>query len=314
MHSAIPVWIGLILLGSISISQCRRDFNEDSDEMALDQRDFDPVAREQRYDYETLLKRLSFPRRTCTSGCTPACKADQLCIAPNLCACPNGHISSPCPTQGSSCLCTNTANVDPVLSITFGQGTSQYSTATPASLGFNSKYPQITSKKQVTDGNYAIVNQVPQDFGSWLGGGLDHTTSSSGGTSKGYMMLVNAQNAAGGEILNAKATNLCPGLRYEFYLYVANVVKKGTNIIKPNIQLEVRTATSDNTLLATASTGDVQEQSQMTWIQYGFSFTTPATSVILRLISNAPGGSGDDFAIDDISLVSCSQTNNGVCH
>jgi hypothetical protein len=64
MHSTIFLWAGLILLGLISINQCRRADDEESDEMILNKRSFRPVARHaQRYDYETLLKRMDFQRR-----------------------------------------------------------------------------------------------------------------------------------------------------------------------------------------------------------------------------------------------------------
>jgi len=65
MHSTISIWIGLILLGTISISQCGPVDEEESDEMVLDERDFVPVARrEHAYGYEALLKRLIIQRRT----------------------------------------------------------------------------------------------------------------------------------------------------------------------------------------------------------------------------------------------------------
>ncbi|CAF1556833.1 unnamed protein product [Adineta steineri] len=65
MHSAIFVCIGLILLGSVSISQCRRTYKEESDGMVLGERDFDQVARrEHRYDDEALFQLMGFQRRT----------------------------------------------------------------------------------------------------------------------------------------------------------------------------------------------------------------------------------------------------------
>jgi hypothetical protein len=323
MRVSIFFCAGLLLIGSISISECYPNSNEDAATMLLNlfntrsdasEESFESPASSRSYKWGEERRDMKLRKRTCTGGCTPACKADQLCIAPNLCVCPNGHAISPCPIQSSGlCAPADTANVKPVVSITFGQGTQKYSSATPASLGFHTSYPQLSNKK-VTDGNFAIVNEVPADFSTWLAGGLDHTKGCTGGATKGYMMLVNAAIAPGSEILSAQANNLCIGLRYQFSFYIANVIKSGTNIIKPNIQLQVRTATGAKTLLATESTGDVLEQSPLTWVKYGLSFVTPASSVTLSLISNAPGGSGDDFAIDDVSLVSCSPSNNGVCH
>jgi hypothetical protein len=43
----------------------------------------------------------------------------------------------------------------------------------------------------------------------------------------------------------------------------------------------------------------------MTWLQYGISFRAVSESVTLLMISNAPGGYGNDFAVDDIGFRVC---------
>ncbi|WP_299675885.1 choice-of-anchor L domain-containing protein [uncultured Dokdonia sp.] len=50
-------------------------------------------------------------------------------------------------------------------------------------------------------------------------------------------------------------------------------------------------------------TGDIQNESDLTWIPFTFSFNTAGnTDVQLVLINNATGVCGNDFAIDDISI------------
>jgi hypothetical protein len=44
----------------------------------------------------------------------------------------------------------------------------------------------------------------------------------------------------------------------------------------------------------------------MTWVKYEISFVTPASSVVLLMISNAKGDNGNDTVIDDIQLRICS--------
>jgi hypothetical protein len=58
-------------------------------------------------------------------------------------------------------------------------------------------------------------------------------------------------------------------------------------------------------LLAQVATGNISATQDMTWVKYGLSFTATTTSVTLLLISNAPGGYGNDLAIDDITFRVC---------
>ena len=213
----------------------------------------------------------------------------------------------------SSGLCPagDTANSKLVTSITFGVGTDKYSSALPASFGFATTYNQLNAGP-LTDDHFSFVNEVPADYGVWLGGALDHTQGTDAGGSKGYMMLVGA-DATPGEIFRFSVHNLCLGARYEFAAYVANVVKKGSNLIKPNIRFEVRTGTIDNTLIASVASGDMDEYDTLTWNQYGMSFYTPTTSIVLLMISNSGGGGGNDFVVDDITLRTCASAASGTC-
>ncbi|MES1218139.1 MAG: hypothetical protein ABUT20_21720, partial [Bacteroidota bacterium] len=54
------------------------------------------------------------------------------------------------------------------------------------------------------------------------------------------------------------------------------------------------------------TTGNVKYTGQ--WIKKGFTFLTGAgqTSVTLKLVNNAPGGGGNDWALDDITVATCS--------
>ncbi|CAF3149204.1 unnamed protein product [Rotaria sp. Silwood2] len=149
-------------------------------------------------------------------------------------------------------------------------------------------------------------------YGEWQAGVPDHTENNSTASIKGYMMLIGA-NVNPDQVLNITANNLCIGSTYEFSIYIANAVKSPSGLIQPNINFEVRTATSSHTLLATLSTGNITEYPTLTWQQYGISFTTPTSSVALLAISNAPGGSGNDFVIDDVELRICSTTSPAMC-
>jgi gliding motility-associated-like protein len=196
---------------------------------------------------------------------------------------------------------------DPVVNITFGNGapgTSGYSA--PSSYTY-------TSISCPNDGYYTITRSTSGCFNnSW------HTLTSDH-TGNGAFLLVNATNVPGDFFLT-NVTNLCPNTTYEFAAWIANVLNKSG--IKPNITFKIEA--TDGTILQQYSTGDIPETPTPDWKQYGFFFTTPANNavIVLRMTNNAPGGSGNDIAMDDITFRPCSpatitaaiQNNNDTVH
>src|SRR5690606_36470397 len=75
--------------------------------------------------------------------------------------------------------------------------------------------------------------------------------------------------------------------------------------IKPNVTFAIET--TDGTLLQSYSTGDIGATTSPEWKQYSFYFKTPAgaSSVVLRMTNNAPGGCGNDLLLDDITFRAC---------
>ncbi|CAF1391947.1 unnamed protein product [Rotaria sp. Silwood1] len=240
----------------------------------------------------------------CSVVCNPICDSDQLCSSSNDCTCPSGSTTSPCAPQSTGlCSLQNTLNAESIVSITFGAGASQYSSATPADFQFSTTYTQAFSDT-LSYGSFAFANAVPAYHAGWQGNASDHTPNDDTGSSHGYMMIIDAKVNAD-EIFRFTADSLCIGLTYQFSFYVANLIKSPNNYIKPSIKFEVRTLTAANTLLATLDSGDIAEFNTLTWQRYGLLFVATTSSVVLLAISNTPGGSGNDLAIDDISLIVC---------
>ena len=189
----------------------------------------------------------------------------------------------------SAQLCTGSLG-DPVVNITFGSGGSNSGyTATNAYTYFNSPCPN--------DGFYTITNSTSNCFGNtW------HTVSSDH-TGNGAFMLVNATYAPG-DFFVTTVKDLCPNTTYEFAAWLMNVISR-FGAIKPNITFSIETTTG--AVLQQFSTGDIAETSFPVWKQYGFYFTTPATNndIVLRMRNNAPGGIGNDIALDDITFRPC---------
>jgi len=145
------------------------------------------------------------------------------------------------------------------------------------------------------DGEYTITNDMrlwPNSFPSWIKIG-DHDPDP-----KGYMMVVNASYSPG-IFYEKQIDNLCENTLYEFSADIINVISKNTTgHIKPNVSFLL-----DGMVQYT--TGQIPQDEK--WHTYGFTFTTgPGQfSIKLTLQNNAPGGIGNDLALDNISFKAC---------
>jgi len=187
-------------------------------------------------------------------------------------------------------LCTGSLG-DPVVNITFGNGTTPDFNFSPPSA-----YTYVSSSCP-NDGSYTITNYSTGCFGgAWHTVANDHT----GG---GAYMLVNASYTPG-DFFVATVTGLCPNTTYEFAAWVMNVLISPTGI-QPDLTFTVETTTG--IILNQFNTGSIPATASPQWGQYGFFFTTNAgnTSVVLRITNKAPGGNGNDLALDDITFRPC---------
>ena len=146
------------------------------------------------------------------------------------------------------------------------------------------------------DGEYVITNSTTNWsglFNSWLSIS-DNSTDPSG-----YMMVVNASNAPG-LFYEQTVSGLCENTLYEFSADIINLIKIGTpDHIDPDVSFLL-----DGVELF--STGNIPKTNN--WTSYGFTFTTSlggTQSLTLSLRNNAPGGNGNDLAIDNISFRAC---------
>lgn len=183
---------------------------------------------------------------------------------------------------------------DPVVLIDFGRGSSFFGPA----LGNKTTYSYVASNGPI-DGSYTIEKNA----GSKGGGAWFYTENHTPNDPDGYLMMINAGFNPGIFYETDVPTDLCPNTTYEFACWVNNLLTFPA--IKPNLTFQV--LAMDGTLLKTFSTGDIPESPQSTWKQYGFLFATTGgvTRVKIRIINNAPGGTGNDLAIDDITFRPC---------
>jgi gliding motility-associated-like protein len=152
-----------------------------------------------------------------------------------------------------------------------------------------------TTQVPPDDGEYTLTNNMaswPSSFPSWLRIGDNDIDP------KGYMMVVNAAYTPG-IFYEQIIDDLCENTLYEFSADVINVIRTGTTgHIQPNVSFFI------DDVLAYSSGNIAQDEK---WHTYGFTFTTsPGQSVVkLSLKNNAPGGIGNDLALDNISFKPC---------
>jgi len=213
-------------------------------------------------------------------------------------------------------VCTGSLG-DPVVNVTFGTGSNPGNPLQAASTTYS-----FTGTSCPSDGSYTVVNSTSGCFGnSWYNIPEDHTTNDN----NGYMMLVNASFNPGDFYVDT-VKDLCSNTKYEFAAWIVNVLPQtqcGGNPIAPKLVFNIETITG--VVLGTYSTGDIVSPGTPEWKQYGLFFTTPinTSSVVIRLTNTAPGGCGNDLALDDITFRPCgpavtsasgtNQTNINMC-
>lgn len=186
---------------------------------------------------------------------------------------------------------------DPLVNITFGSGQNPGSPLNAAATSY-----LYTAADCPADGSYTVRSQTNMCFGGWHSLPTDHT-----GDPNGYFMLINASFEPG--VFYVDTVDLaCSNTTYEFAAWVVNMnslVECSGNPIRPNLTFIIER--TDGTDLQSYNTSDISAQSSASWRQFGFFFTTPplVNRVVLKIRNNAPGGCGNDLALDDITFRPC---------
>jgi len=180
---------------------------------------------------------------------------------------------------------------DPIVHISFGSGAG---IGSPLGAGItNLKY---IKDECPSDGYYSIVNSCTGCWGNtWHSIRSDHT-----GDPNGYFMVINASYDPS-DFYVQTVDGLCESTTYQFAAWVMNIVSYGGEL-PSNITFSIEK--TDGTVLQSTQTGDIATVYPAKWNQYAFYFTTPPgiSSVVIRMKNNAPGGIGNDLALDDITF------------
>ncbi len=192
-------------------------------------------------------------------------------------------------------LCTGSLG-DPVVNITFGSGSGPGQPLPPGVTSYT-----FVPNTCPNDGSYTITDLSFGCFNSaWHTVSGDHTPNDA----SGKYMLINASLTAGDFYVDT-IRGLCANTNYEFAAWVKNVLKPSSVGIMPNLTFKVESLTG--LVLTTVNSGNIASEDPALWKQYGAYFITPPgiTDVVIRLSNNAPGGNGNDFALDDITFRPC---------
>ena len=212
-------------------------------------------------------------------------KKDSINIKPE----PKEYYKLPTTSHLTMDLCTGTLGENIFTDGDFGSGTTTNLPSDP--VGYAPGY-NYQSNPPPNDGNYIISNNTTT-WGSFASNWINIGDNSS--DPNGYMMVVNASFDPG-IFYEETIDGLCENTVYQFSADVINLLNGGG--IKPNLDFWIDGEYQ-------FGTGDVPSNGQ--WNSYGFTFTTTPgnTSLTLSIRNNAPGGIGNDLALDNIAFQAC---------
>ena len=160
------------------------------------------------------------------------------------------------------------------------------------------------SKGQFPNDNQYTIGSNPSLAKSDWANIKDHT-----GDPNGKMLIVNASYALG-NFYRRTVSGLCKNTNFLFSAWFAEINSQGSfNICGTPLPSNVSFIVTDSlgNILDSTSTGKIYGvKSNTQWQNFSFPINTgnyTTINVILR--NNAPGGCGNDLAIDDISLTPC---------
>jgi hypothetical protein len=197
----------------------------------------------------------------------------------------------------------------------------------------NDYYYNISNNTSIGGTGYTTLNTWPipdaahRVFGLWdiigdhtgavnplLGNPATDTVNSTGG----YMAVINSSYKTGISFLDT-INNLCPNTYYQYSAWFRNICSRcacDSNGKPPGTAGYIPTGPGDSSGVHPNltfnvngydyyTTGDLPYTGQ--WIRKGFTYLTgpTQTSMIIYVRNNAPGGGGNDWALDDIAVASC---------
>ncbi|QJB33491.1 gliding motility-associated C-terminal domain-containing protein [Chitinophaga oryzae] len=167
---------------------------------------------------------------------------------------------------------------------------------------------QFSTTAPLQDGYYTVVSnpQLAQGAPTWKQM-TDHS-----GKPGGRMMVINGSFLPG-EFYRKKITGLCGGLQYALSVSACSVISPlvscGANTTPVPSRIRFRIEDENGHILGQLSERYIaaDPDPKGKWKEYGMIFTLPENvqNIQIVLLNDAPGGCGNDLAVDDILLSTC---------
>ncbi|KIA93374.1 hypothetical protein OC25_13135 [Pedobacter kyungheensis] len=202
-------------------------------------------------------------------------------------------------------VCTGTFG-QPLINQTFGQGNNtdnwygplaQYAPGASTSTTFKGPPGSIPTNLTANQSGLVKTPATPGNpYSIYWQPHADHT-----GDSNGLMLLIDGI-ATKTVFFEQKMDDLCPNTLLRLSIWVLNTNSAAANAQPPNMILKV--IDPNGNLLGNASTGNVTADGM--WHQYTLDFSNANNSTVtLQLVNDTPTNSGNDFALDDITVRAC---------
>ncbi len=182
--------------------------------------------------------------------------------------------------------------------------------------------PNLTDGKytvnySITDGTNTITSTGPNiaswAYTVWTQTTEDHTP----GDTNGRMAIFNASYTPG-VFYETQITGVLPGVPITYSFWAMNIMNTETGTILPNITVNFY-STDYSTLLDSYDTGDISRCTtsgciESEWQNFSVSTVLPVNEFVIQFVNNAPGGYGNDLALDDIQITQtlCDSDGDGI--
>ncbi len=199
----------------------------------------------------------------------------------------------------------------------FGSGTGLVTTGTAPVLGAGVTLPVSgigyagSAVQPIGTETYTVTNNAQNANTDDFVNLTDHT-----GNPNGRMLIINADASSSIMSRGGFTYTLCANQQYSLLFYAAFIGNASYSEVcdafggfkYSKIKMRIRDGVS-GLIITEVSTADITSNG---WNQYGLKFVSPASysSITFDLINDAPGGCGNDLAIDDIMFGSCDPVLN----
>jgi uncharacterized repeat protein (TIGR01451 family) len=155
----------------------------------------------------------------------------------------------------------------------------------------------VDNGRFINDYEYAVTDSIARPFGAWLNP-IDHTTGTR--ATDGRYLVINIGAPTPGQIIYQKPINdIIPNQPITVSIWGINLIRSG-NRVAPDLTIELRDPVT-SAVVASADTGAIPENN--IWNEYILSLDPGAnTSLDLVIVTNESEISGNDVAIDDITV------------